>query len=246
MAFPIAAAAIAAGAGLVGGILTNKSNRDMQDEANEAARRESQLNREWMEKMSNTAWQRGVADMKAAGLNPMLAFSQGGASTPSGSVAQQSASRAEDAIGKGLSSAMAVAQFDRELKATDSQVALNDASRIAKETESVLNASSAKQQDAAAKRQEAEAVNLAIQNEKDKAGLPAAKQQAVADYKRAQFDTAASKYDSIVNRGLNLLGGVSGALGKIFRPSPVDSGTKDKVNKMENFLKSRTFPRSGR
>lgn len=66
-------------------------------EASEAAKSrdfnslEARLNREWQEKMSNSAIQRATADYRAAGLNPYLAYSQGGAPVTSGSSATSSA-----------------------------------------------------------------------------------------------------------------------------------------------------------
>lgn len=81
------------------------------ERANEASAREAARNRAFQERMSSTAHQRQIKDLKKAGINPILSARYGGSATPAGSTAQQ-----RDTISPAVNTALAARRQRQELK----------------------------------------------------------------------------------------------------------------------------------
>lgn len=156
----IAGPLVSGAIGMFGQQSTNVANakQAQQAEAFSAAEAEkarqfnasqADLNRQFQDKESSTAWQRGVADIKAAGLNPALAYGQGGASSPVGSTASSSSpsgqmARMDSSAGAGISSAVAAAQA---IQSVETQAAQRD--QIHAQTASTLEQANLNKEQAA-------------------------------------------------------------------------------------------------
>jgi len=116
MGFPVAVAAAApAVIGAVGSYFGQRT-------ANRQTRRLVREQMAFQERMSGTAYQRAVSDMRLAGINPMLAYQQGGASTPGGASAEM-----KSELGAGVSSAVASSRVAAELRAINASVGKTEA-----------------------------------------------------------------------------------------------------------------------
>jgi len=136
---------------------------DMWQKERDVNINEAQKARDFSERMSSTAYQRATADLKKAGINPMLAYMQGGASTPSSSAASVGGGSSSNAsvggvsgssahspggrIGEGISrigsTAMEAMVLAKEVEQAKSNIRVNDAIEDAKKAEALLSKTNA-------------------------------------------------------------------------------------------------------
>jgi len=119
--------------GIIGGGITALGQKD----ANSAMAASTQAQMDFQERMSSTAHQREVKDLRAAGLNPILS-ANGGSSTPSGA-----SYTPQNATAGGVSSALQAATVRNQIAQTNAAIKQMDAQTSQSETQADLNKAAA-------------------------------------------------------------------------------------------------------
>ena len=187
-------AAISGAASLLGARAQNSANSRLMDRQAGFNAEQAQLNRDFQERMSNTAYQRAMADMRRAGLNPILAYKQGGASTPGGSTASMSTIPAVNELEPAVNSARTSYMASQQVKQIRAQAKLaqqNAATQAAIERKTKIEGDIA--DTAGRKKAEAEAASAV-----SKAALDAERAKLTTEFGPMQYMQQFSKSGEVV------------------------------------------------
>lgn len=213
---------------------TNEMNYKIAKESWSENELAAQRQMEFQERMSNSAYQRATEDMRAAGINPMVAFQQGGASSPAGASATHQAPTMQapqygNAASALASTAREVALFNDTLKNSASQRAVDAAVIDLKREEKRLT-----QEHTAKTANEAVAsgvaAHLAVEN------APAGTKEAALRLKQAEWDESLQGYDNVTRRIREGAGAVNSAMDVVKPGRWMGGGFKDLTQKQKDAI----------
>lgn len=204
---------------IIGGIASGLGSYYGQKEANKANIAISNAQMAFQERMSNTSYQRGITDMKKAGINPIMAFSQGGASTPPGASTQ-----VQNELGPAISSANDYRRMSQDLRSSSATV-----KKTKQDTRLGIALENSAREEAALKHASAAAVRQTMDIKSPDVPL--------AHVKRKIFETGERGFNSVVKLGASSAKSIPG-----YRPSrAIETWGHSTARKLQANLKRERY-----